>query len=118
MRTLIGILGAILSIVLHELFHIIVHWGDIVSIILFPNARTIVEINSLSTHQYNTDLEELLAYSITIATLLVTTIIICRIHDKKDSRSFSKTLLPKSSSMHDLTDTQLIELAYKTGVFK
>lgn len=118
MRVLIALLGLILSVVLHELFHIVVHWGDIVTIRLFPNAHTIVEVNSLSTHYYNTDLEELLAYSITVATLLVTTIIICRIHDKKDTRSFSRSVLPKSSSMHDLTEAQLIELAFKTGVFK
>lgn len=117
-RIAVGFIGIILSVVLHELFHIAMHWGNVVNISVFPNSNTIVEVTSLTTHYYNTDLEELIAYTITLATLLVTTIIICKIHDAKDTRSFSNTLLPRSSSMRDLSDAQVIELAYKTGIFK
>lgn len=117
-RLYIGIAGIFLSVVLHELFHILVHWNTIVSIKILPNMYTLVEVNSISRHQYDTSLEELIAYSITLIVLLATSILIVSINDSKDTRSFSETLLPKNSDIRNLSETELFELVHKSKLFK
>jgi hypothetical protein len=74
--------GITLSIVAHELFHIIMHIGHIESIHIFPNFFTIVEI---TTNQPGTTslYEELIAYSITAVILLITIIDVFAIHDSR-----------------------------------
>ena len=32
----IGLIGFVLSIVLHELFHVLMHWGHVTAIHIFP----------------------------------------------------------------------------------
>lgn len=117
-RTYIASIGIFLSVILHELFHVAVHWGSIKAISVFPNVYTIVEIQSTGVGHYDTTLEELFAYTITLITLLITALAITGAHDRKDTKSFSKTILPKHSELHSLTEAELLELAMKTNVFK
>lgn len=117
-RFYIGLVGIFLSIALHEAFHIAMHWDSLQTITLFPNLYTIVEVSSVSSHYYDTSLEELIAYSITLGVLLATTIAIVAVGDTKDTRSFSATLVSKKSPFSELSDAELIELAYKTNAFK
>lgn len=117
-RLYVALIGLFLSIALHELFHIVMHWNTIVSIKILPNIYTLVEVNSTSPHHYDTSLEELIAYSITLVVLLITAITIGRINDSKDTRSFSETLLPKNSDIRNLSEAELLDLVYKSNLFK
>lgn len=117
-RLWIAFLGVFLSIALHELFHILMHWNSIVSVKILPNIYTLVEVNSTSLHHYDTSLEELIAYSITLVTLLATAMLIVQINDSKDTRSFSEILLPKNSDIKNLSETEFFELVHKSELFK
>lgn len=117
-RLWIALLGLFLSIALHELFHILMHWNSIVSVKILPNIYTLVEVNSTSPHHYDTSLEELIAYSITLVVLLVTAMVIVNVNDSKDTRSFSDVLLPKNSDIRNLSEAELLELVYKSKLFK
>jgi len=111
-RVLVGLIGLLLSVLLHELFHVIMHWGHIVGVGLFTNPATIVEIVVSVPKGYSTDFEELIAYTITVLTMLVTVIIICKIHDAKDTRTFNQIIFPKNSEMHHLSTTEVMKLTH------
>lgn len=117
-RLWIALAGVFLCVVLHELFHILVHWNTIVSINILPNIYTLVEVNSVSLHHYDTSLEELIAYSITLSVLLITAMLIVKINDSKDTRSFSEILLPKNSDIKNLSESEFFELVHKSELFK
>jgi hypothetical protein len=116
-RTLVAIAGLLLSVVLHELFHGILHWGSISSIRLFPNSSAIVEITSTTKIGYSTQFEEAIAYTITFITLLVTAVIIAKMSDKKDTRSFLQTVFPRDARMQAMTAEELYRLALQAKVF-
>ncbi len=114
---MVGIIGLFLSAALHELFHIALHWGHITAIRIFPNPSAIVEIDAAMTPNYDLQFEETIAYSITFAVVLITAIIMTKMVEACDSRTFSETLLPKWSTMSDLESQELVELAYKSNAF-
>lgn len=62
--------GAVLSIVLHEAFHYAMHYGHIVRIDFFTN-NNIVQVVAMTPRGYNVLGEELVAYSITILTVVL-----------------------------------------------
>lgn len=93
-KTLVALCGIILSIVLHELFHIVMHWGAIQKVEVFTGHGAIVSITSSVPHGYNIQHEELVAYGITLVTLLITAAIIGAMHDKKDHRTALQIIFP------------------------
>lgn len=105
-----------MSVVLHELFHIAMHWGQITHISILPNSSALVELTVPLPNGYDLAGEEMAAYLITIAVLMVTALIISRIHDTTDHRSSSQILFPKHSDMHQLQPHELLELAYRANV--
>lgn len=116
-KVAIAFVGLTLSIVLHEAFHVAVHWDAIQSITLLPNPMVLVEITSTAHATDNLILEEAVAYSITILVLLLTIMAISKVHDSKDARGFKEIALPKHSSLHELDIAELIEIAYRTELF-
>jgi hypothetical protein len=116
-RVWIGCIGVALSLVLHEFFHILLHWGNIQSFVLFPDGKAIVEMVAYVPVGYNVQLEEFIAYGITVATLLITLGLIWKVSDKRTTRTFRTAVLPKWSTLHQLESHELYELALKTKVF-
>lgn len=89
----VGVTGLTLSIVLHELFHMFVHRGSITAVHAFPDSTTIAEVVSVSPSQgYDVVPEEFMAYTITMLVMLVTIVLIVRIHDAADQRLLSQSL--------------------------
>lgn len=66
---------------------------------------------------YDLQVEETIAYSITFAVILITAIIMTKIIESRDRRTFGQTFLPKWSEMNDLNSDELVELAYKSKAF-
>ncbi|MDB5180217.1 MAG: hypothetical protein JWN12_849 [Candidatus Saccharibacteria bacterium] len=108
-RIVVAMIGLILSVVLHELFHAVMHWGHITSIGFFTTPGTIVQIISVVPEGYNVASEEAVAYTITATVILITIAIIGAIHDTKDTRSFSQILFPKGISTQQLETLELMK---------
>lgn len=105
-----------MSVVLHELFHVIMHWGEIVSVRIFPDLYTIVAIQSHSTPGYNVSNEELIAYGITIVVLLATLDLITVFRDATDHRTSREILIGKSSELASLNQDEYNALLLKAKV--
>ena len=110
-RVLIGLLGLTLSVVLHELFHILMHWGEIRHISLFPRWGTIVEIDAKIPLGYDLVGEEMMAYAITLVVIFITLVIIFKIRDSEDKRSSGQILFPKDKEMRELNPSEMLELS-------
>jgi hypothetical protein len=110
-RVVIGLIGLTLSVVLHELFHILVHWGHVTHVSFFPRLTTIVEIKAWLPPGYDLEGEEIAAYGITLVVMLITTIIIFRVGDSEDKRSPSQILFPKDKEMQKLDLSNVLELS-------
>jgi len=110
-QILVGILGIILSIVFHELFHVIVHWNHIQHVSLFPSFGTIVQIDVISPPGDDIPGEEFIAYGITLLVMLITVMIIYKIRDTNDNRSTGQILFPKDSKMQKMDPSEMLELS-------
>lgn len=115
-RVIVAIIGILLSIILHEVFHVLLHWGSIVEVNLFTSHGAIMEIISRTAPGYNAQLEEVGAYTITLITILCTAFVISKMHDKKDTRSFTQTVFPKNKAMQHLSPQELFELAARVNL--
>ena len=107
----VGITGLILSVVLHELFHVLMHLDQAENIGLFPSHDAIVRISVWLPPGYDLEGEEMVAYAITFLVLLLTAAIIFRILDAGDERSTAQILFPKDQDMQNLSPQELLELA-------
>ena len=112
-KILVGVLGVTLSVVLHELFHILMHWSYITRVVFFPTLGTVVQIDTALPPGYDLDGEEIVAYFITLLTILLTFAIVLRIHDSEDKRSPGQIIFPNDSDMQKLNPTELLDLAEK-----
>ena len=82
-RVLYACVGIILSVVAHELFHIMMHFGNITKIEFFPDFFSIVTITSNVPAGYDFVAEEFVAYTITLIILLITCVDVVAIHDSR-----------------------------------
>lgn len=114
-RVVIAIAGILLSIVMHELFHVILHWGEITSVHILANSQAIVEIAFIPTHDYNLLVEELCAYGIMALTLLLTCALIHDINDQRDTRSVAHIILSRDPS-DTLSPSLIRQLRLTLGV--
>lgn len=110
-QILIGILGFMLSLVLHELFHILVHWNHIRQIDFFPNALTIVQIDVMLPAGYDIEGEEIAAYGITLLVMILTVMAIYKVRDTDDKRSAGQILFPHDRKMQKLDPNEMLELS-------
>lgn len=111
---IVAIIGLILSVVLHELFHILMHLDDMPRIGLFPQGHgAIVEILVWLPQGYDLEGEEIGAYTITLLTLMITVGIIFRIRDSRDKRSAAQILFPNDKKMQKLKPAELLKLTQK-----
>lgn len=119
-RVLIVACGIILSIIMHELFHVIMHWGEITSIHLLPNSSAIVEIVFTPVHNYDLLIEELCAYGVTALTIMLTIALVHDINDSRDNRSVEQIIMARHYTDHhantDRADQlRLLRLTLGTG---
>lgn len=98
LRFIVACCGTVLSVVAHELFHIIVHWGEITDINLLPDSQAIVEVLFIPSADYDIVTEEALAYTVTMATLILTAMLVSDIHDARDSRTVLQIISDGSRS--------------------
>lgn len=110
-RVLVGIIGLVLSVVLHELFHILMHWDRIRHIEFFPNPWTVIRLDAWIPPAYDLEGEEMAAYAITLFVLFITALIIFKIKDSEDTRSTSQILFPDDKEMQKLSPNQMLELS-------
>lgn len=110
-KILIAAIGIVLSIALHEAFHIIVHWNDGPHIRLLSSQETLAEIIVWIPNEYDLEGEEIAAYTITLLTLIATAMIIYKIDDANDTRSTAEILFPGDKEMQKLSPDQMLELA-------
>lgn len=108
-RIIVAVIGLVLSVVLHELFHVLMHWGHITSFGFFTTPGTIVQIVSVVPAGYNVASEEAIAYTISASVILITIAVIGVIHDKKDTRSFTQILFPKGINPQQLETLELMK---------
>lgn len=101
LRVIVGVCGVVLSVVMHELFHIIVHWGEVTDVNLFPDSHAIVEVLFVPSAEYDLVVEEALAYMITMATIVLTAMLIHDIDDLHDNRSVEQIIMAKDYSSHN-----------------
>lgn len=111
LRVLVGAVGLFLSVALHELFHIVVHWQDIRHIDFFPTPWSMVQIDVAIPEGYDLIGEEMAAYGVTLFVLFVTAFIIFKMNDSEDKRSSGEILFPDDSKMQHLKPSQMLELS-------
>lgn len=103
---IIAIVGFLLSIALHELLHIALHWHQIVGIRFFPNMYTVAEVVVSLPEQYDLAIEEFIGYTITAVVLIITAIIIAKVHDKNDTRTVKQILFPNQAKVRTAPTTK------------
>lgn len=110
-QILVGLIGLILSLVLHEAFHIAMHWQYIQHISLFPPGGVIARVDVALPPGYDIDGEEMVAYGITMIVMIITVIIMYRIRDTNDTRSAGEILFPKQKNLQKLSPSQMLKLS-------
>lgn len=80
--------GVTVSVIAHELVHLLMHLDTVESIHFFPDALTIVSI-PVAEHMSAAELmnEEAVAYFVSTIVLFITVMDIFAIHDSRDQRS-------------------------------
>lgn len=110
-KILVGVIGLTLSIVLHELFHVLMHLDQVPHIGLFPaHSGAIAEILVWLPQGYDLEGEEIAAYMITLIVMLFTVMVIFEIHDHTDERTSGQILFPNDKEMQKLNPSELLRL--------
>lgn len=114
-KIVIVIIGLVLSVVLHEAFHIGVHWGEIESISFFQG-ESIAEI--IVTKHSDSDIqgEEMAAYLITLLVIFFTVMIVYRINDATDTRTVRQILSEDSKDLQKMKSAEFKKLVGKTDI--
>jgi len=82
-RVIYALVGIVLSVVAHELFHILMHFGNITKFEFFPDFFSVLTITSNVPDGYDFVAEEFVAYTITLIILLITCVDVVAIHDSR-----------------------------------
>jgi hypothetical protein len=111
---IIGAIGLIMSIVLHEAFHIWMHWGEIVSIRLFTGF-SIAEVVVIEREGHDVLGEEMAAYLITILVIMATIMIIYKLSDAHDTHTVKQLLFP-GKEFAGMKRTEFLRLAASADI--
>lgn len=77
-----------MSVFLHELFHVFMHWGNVVRVDIFPSNGNIAQVVATGTTTANEMLlEEIVAYSITAVAIVSAVLIASKIWRGKNVKS-------------------------------
>lgn len=116
LKIVVGLYGMVFSVLLHELLHVLMHWGQVTHVSILPGNGAIAEIAATMPAGYDVAGEEMAAYMITLVTILITVAIICKIHDKTDRRSGRQLLEGNEPELQALNTAELFKLAQRIGV--
>lgn len=116
LKILVGLIGLFLSVALHEMLHIVLHWNDIPKIGLFQNQESIVQILVWIPNEYDLSGEEIAAYAITVTVLIITIIFISGISDTEDTRTAGEILFPDDKEMQKMNPVDMLELADRANM--
>lgn len=108
-RFLVAIGGGILSVALHELFHIIMHWGSITGIHLFGAGGAIAEVEFVAPPIYDINIEELCAYTITAVTLLLTVKLLWELQDALSTKTSNDILTQNIHTFDHMNPIELLD---------
>lgn len=111
LQIFIGLIGFMLSLILHELFHILVHWNRIQNISFFPDLLTVVQVDVILPVGYDIEGEEIAAYGITLLVMILTVMCIYKVRDTDDRRSVGQILFPDDRKMQKLDPSEMLELS-------
>ncbi|MGB4762376.1 MAG: hypothetical protein WBP12_03395 [Candidatus Saccharimonas sp.] len=111
----IVVIGLILSVVLHELFHIFMHWGEITRISFFQG-DSVAEIIVLEHRDNDIEGEELAAYLITLLVMIVTVMTVYKISDASDNRSAQQIIFGSGNDAPKLKSGEFLRLADKAEI--
>ncbi len=109
------IVGLILSVVLHELFHLVIHWGEITSVSFFRNGA-ITEMVVLEHKGDDLEGEELAAYFITLLVMMATVMAIYKVGDVTDTRTVRQILFPGRGDLKGMKTSDFFKLAGKADL--
>lgn len=107
--------GVLLSIVGHELAHLVLHFGHIAGIHILPTLGTGMEILVIADRPYDIDAEEFLAYAVSALIIVATSYAITKYHDRHDLHSVTN-LLGIDSPELNFSQTEIAHLAYRVGI--
>lgn len=77
----ICLLGAVVAVLAHEMFHIIMHWGTISKVEFFVDGA-VVRLSGIMPKGYSPASEEVVAYIITIVVILISTCVALHVSSK------------------------------------
>lgn len=113
----VGVVGLLSSIALHEMVHIVSHWHQITGVRVFQ--IFIPSLNSLLTcHLTTTSTANFLAYIISTAVLIATAIIMSKMYDAADTRTVRQILFPKQNPRTAVPMKQVSRTASAKGAKK
>ena len=92
-RAAIAVVGIVLSVVLHELYHIALHWGDIVAIRVFPAPFVVAEVEFIARAGHSMLVEEVIAYVMSTLVIIATIFTLLALPHKKGTAPTVASLL-------------------------
>lgn len=92
-RLVLLLAGLLMSVVLHELLHVLLHWGYVTSISVFPAPFVIAEVRFLVAPGYDIIPEEIAAYALSIAVLVLTLMKVLSIPSRKTGKTTVQQLV-------------------------
>ncbi len=109
-RVLYLLVGITLSILAHELIHVLMHLGAIHSVHFFPDSSTIIALNVdfIAADSLNT--EEIIAYTIMVIVQFITIIDVLAVHDSRDGKSAEQLLFGTDKILSERENDILLEL--------
>lgn len=82
-RIAIALTGVFLSVILHELYHVVIHWGDVVAFRILPAPFVLAEVEFISRPGHSLFAEELVAYTISSLVIITTVFVLLALPYKK-----------------------------------
>ena len=104
---LVCLIGGFLSLIAHEMVHVIMHWGHVSHVYIFPNPWTLVQVATDLPPGYDIVGEEIVAYTITFIVIVFTAVAALKIYDDSDERSPAEILFPDDPELQKINPTQL-----------
>ena len=92
-RIAIALTGVFLSVVLHELYHVAMHWGDVVAFRILPAPFVLAEVEFIFRPGHSLFAEELVAYTISSLVIITTVFILLALPHKKGAARSTASLI-------------------------
>lgn len=112
-RVLYALTGIILSLLAHELVHVLMHFGDVHTVHILPDVTTIAALYVDTATGYDMNSEELVAYAVSGLIQLITIIDVFAIHDSRDRKTIGKHIFKHHDNLSETDSKLLLQLISK-----